>query len=168
MGFVGEAQRFFGILLFAFSVGSAGVMANDILYDKIPLKHFAPAIAAYVVVALLIVVGPLVVFTGTLLRTKRVGLRQYGTLATSYTGLFHKKWIEHGNPENEPLLGTGDIQSLADLGNSYGFVEKMKPLPVDPRTLIHLVIASLLPMTPLLLTVMPLKDVLKLLLKVVM
>lgn len=168
LGFVGEAQRFFGILLFAFSVGSAGVMANDILYDKIPLKHFAPAIAAYVVVALLIVVGPLVVFTGTLLRTKRVGLRQYGTLATSYTGLFHKKWIEHGNPENEPLLGTGDIQSLADLGNSYGFVEKMKPLPVDPRTLIHLVIASLLPMTPLLLTVMPLKDVLKLLLKVVM
>jgi len=44
-------------------------------------------------------------------------------------------------------------------------VEKMKPLPVDPRTLLHLVLASLLPLTPLLLTVMPLKDILKLLLK---
>ncbi|HYK36940.1 hypothetical protein [Alloacidobacterium sp.] len=168
LGFVGEAQRFFGILLFAFSVGSAGVMANNILYDKIPLKHFAPAIAAYVVIALLIVVGPLILFTGTLLRTKRVGLHQYGTLATTYTGQFHKKWIQHKNPDDEPLLGTGDIQSLADLGNSYEFVEKMKPLPVDPRTLIHLVITSLLPMAPLLLTVMPLKDVMKLLLKFVM
>jgi hypothetical protein len=41
----------------------------------------------------------------------------------------------------------------------------MKPLPVDLRTLLHLVVASLLPLAPLLLTVMPLKDILKLLLK---
>jgi hypothetical protein len=165
LGFVGEAQRFFGLILFAFSLGSTGVLAREIVYDHIPLVTFAPSIATYVVVALLIVVGPLMVFTGVLLKTKRVGLHQYGALATNYTGSFHQKWIEHETPEQEPLLGSADIQSLADLGNSYGYVEKMKPLPVDPRTLLHLVLASLLPLTPLLLTVMPLKDILKLLLK---
>jgi hypothetical protein len=138
------------------------------VYGKTPLVNFAAAIATYVVVALLIVVGPLVLFTGTLLRTKRIGLHQYGTLATTYTGMFHKKWIEHENPDGEPLLGSGDIQSLADLGNSFSFVEKMKPIPLEPRTVIHLVVASLLPMIPLLLTVMPAKDLLKLLLKVLM
>lgn len=168
LGFVGESQRFFGILLFAFSLGSSGVLAEEIIYDKVPLASFAPSIATYVIVALIIIVGPLVVFTGILLRTKRAGLYQYGTLATAYTGSFHKKWVQHQNPDNEPMLGTGDIQSLADLGNSYSYVEKMKPLPIDPRTLIHLVIASLLPLTPLLLTVMPLKDILKLLFKVLM
>lgn len=168
LGFVGEAQRFFGSLLFAVSIANAGVIANDIIYDKVPLKNFAPAIAAYVIIAIIIVIGPLIVFTGLLLRTKRIGLHQYGTLATTYTGSFHRKWIKHENPEHEPLLAAGDIQSLADLGNSYGYVEKMKPIPVDPRTLIHLVIASLLPLAPLLLAVMPLKEVLKLLLKVVM
>lgn len=168
LGFVGEAQRFFGSLLFAVSIANAGVIANDIIYDKVPLKNFAPAIAAYVIIAIIIVIGPLIVFTGLLLRTKRIGLHQYGTLATTYSGSFHRKWIRHENPEHEPLLGTGDIQSLADLGNSYGYVEKMKPIPVDPRTLVHLVIASLLPLAPLLLAVMPLKEVLKLLLKVVM
>ncbi len=66
------------------------------------------------------------------------------------------------------MLGTSDIQSLADLGNSYGFIEKMNPLPLDPRTVIHLVVASLLPLTPLLLTVMSPKEILKVLLKVVM
>lgn len=76
LGFVGEGQRFFGILLFAFSFGSTGVLAREIVYGGIPLKYFAPAI-----------VGPLVVFTGTLIRTKRIGLHQYGTLATTYTGL---------------------------------------------------------------------------------
>jgi hypothetical protein len=166
LGFVGDAQRFFGIILFAFSLGSAGVLAREIVYDHVPLVTFAPAIAAYVVIALLIVVGPLMVFTRLLLKTKRIGLHQYGTLATDYTGSFHEKWIENQNPTQEPLLGTADIQSLADLGNSYGYIEKMKPLPVDPRTLVHLVLASLLPLTPLLLTVMPLKDILKLLLKV--
>jgi hypothetical protein len=168
LGFVGGAQRFFGIILFAFSVGSTGVIAKGVVYDKIPLQNFAPAIATYVAVALIIVVGPLILFTGTLLKAKRVGLMQYGSLATEYTGLFHKKWIERRNPDNEPLLGTNDLQSLADLDNSYTIIEKMKPIPLDPRTLIHLVVASLLPMTPLLLTVMPLKDVLKLLLKVLM
>ena len=165
LGFIGEAQRFFGVLLFAFSAAAAGVLAKDVVYGKIPLQNYGPAIAAYVVIAVVLIVGPLVLFSGSLLQTKRRGLHEYGTLATTYTGSFHRKWIEHNNPDNEPLLGTGDIQSLADLGNSYSFIEKMKPLPVDLRTLIHLIIASLLPMVPLLLTVMPLKDILKLLFK---
>lgn len=165
LGFVGESQRFFGILTFAISIGSTGVLANDIVYDKVPLMNFAPAIASYVIAAIIIFLGPLVVLTGTLARTKRRGLHQYGTLATTYTGLFHKKWIEHQNPESEPLLGTGDVRSLADLGNSYAHVQKMKLVPIDLRLVIHLIVASLLPMAPLLLTVMPLKDLLKLLLK---
>jgi len=166
LAFIGESQRFFGIILFAVSLAIAGVLANDIIYDKVPLSNYAPAIAAYVVLAIIFFVGPLVVFSGLLLKTKRVGLRQYGALATTYTGSFHKKWIKGVNSNSEALLGTADIQSLADLGNSYSLVEKMKPLPIDPRVLLHLVVATLLPMTPLLLTVMPLKDMLKLLLKV--
>ena len=168
LGFIGETQRFFGIILFALSIGTTGVLANNIIYDKVPLQNFTAAIATYVISAVLIIVVPLIVFTGRLLRTKRIGLHQYGTLATAYTGLFQKKWINHDNPENEPLLGTGDIQSLADLGNSFGFIDKMKPLPIDLRTLLHLVVASLLPITPLLLAVMPLKDLLKLVFKVLM
>jgi hypothetical protein len=168
LGFVGETQRFFGIILFALSIGTVGVLANDIAYDKVPLENFTAAIAVYVVAAVLIIVLPLVVFSNRLLRTKRIGLHQYGMLATVYTGLFQKKWIQRGNSENEPLLGSADIQSLADLGNSFGFIEKMKPLPIDLLTLLHLIAASLLPVVPLLLLVMPLKDVLKLLFKVLM
>jgi len=167
LGFIGEAQRLFGILLFAFSVASAGVLANDIVYDKIPLQTFVPAFGAYVVAILIIFAGPLVVFSGLLRRVKRYGLHQYGTLATAYTSSFHKKWVEGENPDQEALLGSADIQSLADLGNSFSVVEKMKPIPIDPLDLLHLIVASILPMTPLLLTVMPLKELLKLLLKVV-
>jgi hypothetical protein len=48
------------------------------------------------------------------------------------------------------LLGTADIQSLADLGNSFSFVEKMKLLPMGSGTPIHPAIGCLIPMAPLL------------------
>ena len=168
LGFIGETQRFFGILLFAFSLSSMGVLANDILYGKEPLKSFLPAIATYVVVSLIALVAPLAVFSGTLFRMKHEGLAEYGALATAYTGMFHKKWIQDKCRPQEELLGTGDLQSLADLGNSYAFIQKVKALPIDPMTLLHLIVASLLPVIPLVLTVMPLKDLLKLLFKVLM
>lgn len=167
IGFVGHAQRLFSILLFSFSIGVVGVLANDVVYDKIPLKSFAPAIAAYVVIALIVILAPLMVFSGKLLKAKRLGLEEYGKLATAYTGSFHRKWINDDPPNSEPLLGTSDIQSLADLGNSYAMIEHMNVIPVNPRTPIQLAIASLIPITPLLFTVMPPRDVLKLLFKVV-
>lgn len=168
LGFVGEAQRFFGVLLFAYSCGITGVIANQILYARVPLEHFAASIAAYAVLALILTAAPLFVFTGKLIATKREGLLQYGALATNYSGSFHRKWIRGDNPDDERLLGSGDIQSLADLCNSYEFIEHMKPIPIDPRALFQIIAAALLPMATLLLTVMPLKDIVKLLMKVVM
>lgn len=166
LGFVGESQRFFGIILLAYSIAVAGVLANGVIYDGFPLSHFAPAIAAYVFVAVAIVMTPLLVFSKALLKTKRLGLYQYGTLAMEYTSSFHHKWIMEPRQAEETLLGTGDIQSLADLGNSYAFVEKMNALPMGPRTPTHLALACLIPMAPLLLTMMPLGSLLKMIIKV--
>jgi len=167
IGFVGHAQRLFSILLFSYSIGAVGVLANEIVYDKIPLKNFAAVIAAYVIIALIVILAPLMVFSGKLIKLKRIGLEEYGKLGTSYTGSFHRKWINNDPPNDDPLLGTSDIQSLADLGNSYAMIVHMNVLPVNPRTPIQLAAASLIPLLPLLFTVMPPQDVLKLLFKVV-
>jgi hypothetical protein len=168
LGFVGETQRLFSILLFTYSTAAAGVIANEVLYDHASLKHYGPMIVAYVVLALIVILGPLTVFSRRLLNTRRRGLHDYGTLATSYTGSFQKKWVRSAPPDGEPLLGTADIQSLADLGNSYSFVDRMNLLPIGPRTPIQLAVAALLPMAPLLLTVMPAKEVVELLFKMIM
>jgi hypothetical protein len=168
LAFVGEAHRLFAVILFAFSTGASGVLANNVIYDHTPLPHFAPLIAAYAIISVLIVLVPLLVFCPILLQTKRKGLHKYGTLATEYTTSFQKKWIDAPHPREEVLLGTADIQSLADLGNSFSIIEKMGALPIGPRTPIALVLACLIPMVPLLLTVMPLADVIKMLFKIVL
>jgi hypothetical protein len=155
------------VILFAYSITVAGVLANDVIFDRLPLEHFAPAIGVYILLAVALVLAPLLVFLQTLRRTKRIGLHQYGTLALEYTSSFHRKWIVERRQTDEVLLGTGDIQSLADLGNSFSFVEKMNVVPVGSRTTIHLVLACLIPLSPLLLTMMPLEEILKMVLKVV-
>jgi hypothetical protein len=168
IAFVGEAQRFFGIVIFAYSAASAGLLANAVIYDHIPLPHFAAAIAAFAIIAIVIVLAPLLVFVEPLVLTKREGMHAYGSLATEYTSAFHQKWITSKQRPEDELLGSGDIQSLADLGNSFGFIEKMGFLPIGTETLIHLIFAALIPMAPLLLTMMPLKEVLELLFKFIL
>ena len=60
--------------------------------------------------------GPLLMFAPNLMRTRLAWLRDYGMLATRYNRAFHEKWIMGKAPADEPLLGSADIQSLADLG----------------------------------------------------
>ncbi len=61
----------------------------------------------------------------------------------------------------EPLVGSADIQSLADMSGSYDVVQSMRSVPITTQMLIAFGIATLLPVAPLLLTLMSLSDILK-------
>ena len=77
---------------------------------------------------------------------------------------FDTKWLRGGAPADEPLVGSGDIQSLADLGNSYEVVRTMRIVPVTKEAILRLGVATLAPLVPLVLTMMPLEELLKTLL----
>ncbi|WP_270806748.1 hypothetical protein [Aeromonas sp. QDB62] len=49
-------------------------------------------------------------------------------------------------------MGSADIQSLADLGNAYAVIKEIRPLPFSRDTIMQLVMATLIPFTPLLFT----------------
>jgi hypothetical protein len=68
---------------------------------------------------LVFVLGPLIMFTPRMAFAKRKGLADYGLLASRYVGGFEQKWIVGSAAEGDKVRGTRDIQSLADLGNSY-------------------------------------------------
>ena len=86
------------------------------------------------------------------------GNREYGTLAERYVRTFDAKWLRGGAPADEPLVGSGDIQSLADLSNSFEVVRTMRIAPVTKDAILQLVGA---PVAPQLLTMMPLEELLK-------
>ena len=107
------------------------------------------------------VLGPLLLFAPQLAEAKRKGNREYGTLAERYVREFDAKWLHGGVPADEQLVGSGDIQSLADLSNSFEVVRTMRIAPVTKEAFVQLVVATLLPVVPLALTMMPLEELLK-------
>jgi hypothetical protein len=106
-------------------------------------------------------------FVPILIRSRLAWLRDYSLLVVRYNRSFHEKWITGKVPPDEPLLGSADIQSLADLGNSFRYIQEMKPLPFNLRVMIRLAIVTSLPCLPLLLLVMPIDKIIELLTKVV-
>src|SRR5262249_36604976 len=118
-----------------------------------------------VALAVFFVLGPLLVFGVRLDRARRAGMREYGALAGRYAREFDQKWLR-GQAADEELIGSPDIQSLADMGNSVGFVREMRLVPFTIRTVWWLAVITLAPMAPLALTMMPLEQFLDQILKV--
>jgi len=167
LGFLSTVTHAFAPLLAAQGVLLAGVMANKIFYASAKLIDFKMELFAVVAMMLFFVLVPLLVFIPRLARTKREGLVEYGALAQRYVREFDEKWLRGGAPAGEPLVGSGDIQSLADLGNSFEIVKGMKLVPFGKDTLLRLVVIPLVPVAPLLLTMMPLGELLNQFLKIV-
>jgi hypothetical protein len=121
-----------------------------------------------VIFLLCVTLGPLLVFASQLAQAKRKGLHEYGTLAERYVREFDTKWLRCGAPADEPLVGSGDIQSLADLANSYEVVRTMRIAPITRDAVIGLAAATLLPIVPLVLTMMPLEELMTKLFKILL
>ena len=107
---------------------------------------------------LLIVLGPLLVFSPRLMRAKRTGLREYGILASRYVSEFDRKWVRGGAADDEQLIGSGDIQSLADLGNSFQVIRDIQPFPFGIRYGHRACRHYPIPVLPLVLTMIPLEE----------
>jgi len=161
IGFLANTAYAFMPLLMAHGALLAGNLANRIFHLGAALPDFKMEILLLVTLLLAIVLGPLLVFAPQLAQAKRTGLREYGTLAERYIREFDTKWLRGGAPADEPLVGSGDIQSLADLGNSYEVVRGMRITPVTRDTILQLAAATLIPLLPLMLTMMPLEELLK-------
>ncbi len=167
LGFLSSTVVAFAPLLAAHGTLLAGMIANRIFFQAATLPDFKLEIVGVVVFLLLLVLGPLLLFMPHLAEARRVGLREYGTLAQRYVREFDDKWLRGGAPAGEPLIGSADIQSLADVGNSFELVRSMRVAPITRDALLQLAVITLLPVSPLLLTMVSLEELLKRLLQVV-
>ncbi len=161
LGFLTQAVYAFVPILAAHGVLATGHLANRIMYVGANLLDFKIEIVVLVAVLMCIFAGPFLVFAPQLARVKRTGAREYGTLAERYVREFDSKWLRGGAAADEALLGAADIQSLADLANSLEVVRTMRPWLITKEVIVVLVAAVVAPMVPLLLTIMPLSELLK-------
>ena len=165
LGFLGQLSVAFAPFVFAEGALMSGQIADQIFFVGASLPEFKLEIATLVLVAVLVILGPLLMFAPPLANARRIGLGKYGTLGTQYVRDFDRKWLSGTRPD-ETLVGNADFQSLADLGNSYATLDNMRLAPFNLSNAVVLAAAVLIPIAPLLLTMISLEALLSQMLKV--
>jgi hypothetical protein len=164
LGFVSFHHSIFALITLAVGCAVSAAAANRILYAGASLKSFQAPIIGIAAGAVIVGIAPMLVFTPRLLAAKRKGWSTYGRFASNYVWKFEQKWFTDGGTQEE-ALGSGDIQSLADLGGSFERLVGMQVVLLDRRLILSFLIAAAAPMLPLLLTVMPFKEIIRALIK---
>jgi hypothetical protein len=158
LGFLAWPSLGFAHVIAALSATQAGVWADQVIYAGLQVTQLKSQAGVFAGAAIVLSLGPLLVLSGRLWRCKMEGQHEYDSLAVDYTRLFHQRWL--ARKERDDVLGSADIQSLADLANAYEVVSKTRLVPFGPRELIAVAAAALVPMLPVALLGIPLTELL--------
>jgi len=161
LGFLTSTGYAFTMFAAAHGALMAGQIASRIFFAGATLPQFANEISGLIIFMLCVVLAPLLFFAPQLAAAKQAGVLEYGALAERYVRGFDAKWLRGGAPADEELIGSADIQSQADLGTSYDVVRSMRIAPLSIQAIVPLVLATVIPIAPLMLTMIPLNELLK-------
>jgi hypothetical protein len=161
LGFVSHAVTYLAPVAIAHGALVAGWVGNRIFTLGSALPDFKIEIGVFLVLVEVLIIGPLLLLMPALARAKREGRMEYGVLADRYVHSFDHKWLRGGAAAEEPLVGSADIQSLADLSNSYEVIRTMRITPFTKESVMLIAAATLAPILPLMLTMMNAEELAK-------
>lgn len=168
LGFVGNSSYAFGLLLLAHGALLSGWIADRVLLGGRSALDFQVEAVVLICCVVAAIVAPLCVFAGPLAAAKRRGRGEYGALVSQYTQAFDRKWIHGKRPPDEPMLGSGDMQSLADLSTCYEIVQDTRLVPFGLKLLTQLALITAVPLLPLAFTILPLRSMIMQAIKIVL
>jgi len=160
LGYLELVHTEFIPLVLAISTAQSASLAQEIASGRMTFDSIYPGVAFILLADAVLFIGPVCIFSRKLWACKVKGMSDYSALAERYVNEFDRKWLGADPAPGEPLLGTADIQSLADLSNSVSIVRDMRLVLVTPSMLMYLAAAALLPLLPLVLFKYPLADLL--------
>ena len=147
------------LLLLATSAVLCASWATQMTTRNLRVATFRSPFFIFVVAGVVVVLAPLLMFSPQLWKTRVAGLRRYGGLVTDYVRQFQTRWVDG---ERASLLGTPDVQSLADITTAYQqSVAVVGTTLFGKRDVVVLVAAALVPAAALLLVERPAHEVLK-------
>jgi hypothetical protein len=155
LGVFGVAQMALLPITLSYTAILVGTLTEEIWYAGARVQDYVLPLTGIVAAGALVVALPLLRFTVRLFDVRQRGLLEYGALATTYVRAFDDKWLRPGAAPAEPLLGSADVQSLADLASSFGVIKRMRALPLSPIQALAILILPALPAVPLVLFVAP-------------
>jgi hypothetical protein len=141
------------------SIASA-TWSMKILHGNATLQSFIPMFVVIILGAAVLAFGPLMLFSAHVCEARHRDLTRFHTFAHAYVQQFKRTWLSD-RLQQQDVLGLADIQSLNDLGGSYDRTEKTSMFLFGVRTLATLWLGAVIPVLPVVLSAMPLSDVIE-------
>jgi hypothetical protein len=148
LGFLEIVQEYFAALALAFSAILSASFAEQVISGSQPFEKLYYQIPMAMAFILLVLVAPLAMFYSKLKNCRELGFRDYMIMATNYVNAFDRKWVKTKPETKDSILGTPDIQSLADLKNSVLVIQQMRLIPISRKLVTLITISVLLPFVP--------------------
>ena len=168
LGFLGYSPIAFIPVVIAASTAMGSILCYQALHSVFSRQSLNMVLGLWVLLILLIFVGPLAIFGSKLAHLYRVGYLEYGSLSHLHAEQFHEKWVRGRQAHLGELLTAPETTRLIDLARSLDRVRRIKLLPIDRLTIIQVAAASAIPMLPVIMTQIPLADLLKLIMRSVL
>jgi hypothetical protein len=161
-GLLFVAQSIPALAPFGFALGAAlaGAMAGSTSPRAFDLMTLFSAVGILLGTLLVIAVGPLCWLSPPLRAAKLRGIVEYGELAVRIGRRFEARWLRERRFVTSDALSSSDFSATIDLYSVVAGVYGVRPVPVKLRSLLKLVVATVIPFLPVLLTIVPAKDVL--------
>lgn len=161
LGFLENATVTYAPVILAISVVLAGIWGHQVLYHGVHVDRYKPMAVAFVVVTVIVFNGPLLLLGRTLANFRRRTLLEYSALIGQHGRLVHRKWIGKEDVGTPEILDSPELGPTVDIGSIYEAVAKMRVAPISKRSLLPVVIASVLPLLPVFAIEVPIKDLLR-------
>lgn len=158
LGYLEVVHENFTPLILAISAICSAQFAEEISSGRAGFEALYGWVPEVVLLIAVLLIAPLFMFCSRLWICRINGLSRYMSMASHYVTAFDRKWIGD-EPSGEPLLGTNDLQSLADLTSSLNVVRGMRWIPISQRQLIQFAASAIVPLLPLLLLKYPITQV---------
>jgi hypothetical protein len=161
LGFLGYSPTAFLPVVIAGATAVGSVLRYQALHSAFSHQSLAMGLVVWVILVLLVFVGPLAFFANKLTHLYRVGYLEYGSLAHLHAEQFQEKWVHRRQGHLGELLATQEVVTLSNLASSLDRLRQIRLMPIDRFTLIQVTLAAAVPMLPVILTQVPLSELLK-------
>lgn len=158
LGFIGQTSYAYIPLALGHGAMLSSLIANRILYGTETLTHFQIEIALMVTFVFFLVLGPLLPFARQLTAAKLRGNAEYGAFAGRVVDAFDKRWLRDEARDKSELLNVAEVSAMTDLDTTLGIIREMRYVPFTREAAFWIAVAVLAPMLPLLLTAMPIEE----------
>ena len=164
--FLSESLQAFAGFVFGVTSMSAGMLADFVVYEGHSLFDYQWQVVGILAMMLILIAGPLLLFPRPLYEAKERAIFRYDALASRQIQHVEDTWLPEGIVREDIESSMPDFRSVTHLGHSVTAVHKMSVIPLNKEDILQLLIIALLPFVPVLLTQIPLGEILSLLLKV--